>query len=101
MKPDNTSTVAAGPAHQASVRNVDPRGAIGKCTVLFAMGFSAPNLSPTPWSGQGEAPPTWPYASPASYDLLVHVEEASHVVELHFCPCGARGVAPPAVEPPG
>src|ERR1700722_20123428 len=40
MKPARKKTVAAGPAHQVSLRRVPPRrsgGAMGKCRVLFAM----------------------------------------------------------------
>src|SRR5260370_35881091 len=39
MNPVSTSTVAAGPAHQLSLRRLSPKRAIGRCMLLFAIRF--------------------------------------------------------------
>src|SRR5260370_39052161 len=39
MNPVSTTTVAAGPAHQLSLRRLSPKRAIGRCMLLFAIRF--------------------------------------------------------------
>src|SRR5271155_3254930 len=63
MKLESTKTVATGPAHQLSTRIEEPSGAIGKCTLLFAIDCSVAEPIAAVRSKQGKGtnlPATWP-----------------------------------------